>query len=195
MIRRTDNESFTTKAARLARHLARHPSSLPRWVRDRLTPGDPIARGLPWFSWAAIRWLDRWLQPSFTVHELGGGGSTLWFAQRVARVVTLESDARWLARLEGEIPHNVTLVHGASPSALPAEHADLIVIDSDLALRTGHVQWALRQRNAAVIVDDSWRYREFLPLDVTFFVGVGPCRLGVTETALYVPTAHHQMTP
>lgn len=192
MLRRSFNESFATKATRLAQHLARHPASVPRWLRDRASGSDPMARRLPWFSWGAIRWLERWLQPSFIVHELGGGGSTLWFAERVARVVTLESDERWLARLDGAVPQNVRLLYGSSPRLLPDEQPNLIVVDSDLNLRTGHLQWALRRR-APVLIDDSWMFRDLLPSGVILFPGVGPCRLGVTETAVYLP--HGQATP
>jgi len=183
MLQKSESETVLGKAARLAGYLSTHPAAVPRWLSDRLASGDPMTRRLPWFSWPAIRWLDRWLQPAFTVFEIGGGGSTLWFADRVKRVVTLDADPAWLSRLRACAPANVELIHGSTPGQLAPGRPDLLVIDGPDGLRAAALRWAM-DRSLNALLDDSWRYRESLPPTAKLFPGIGPCRLGITETAI-----------
>ncbi len=68
-------------------------------------------RPVPWFTYGAIDFIDYQIPPSVRVLELGGGGSTLFWLQKGATVVTIESDVNWLTVLEREIgtPPNVDL--------------------------------------------------------------------------------------
>ena len=47
---------------------------------------------VPWITYPALRVLPQLLRPSFRVLEYGAGGSSLWFATRVAQVVSVEHD-------------------------------------------------------------------------------------------------------
>lgn len=51
-----------------------------------------LSDALPWYTWDCVHWLEEWLKPDMQVWEWGSGGSTLFFAQRVARVVSVEHD-------------------------------------------------------------------------------------------------------
>lgn len=51
-------------------------------------------------TYAAIDWLDQVVRPDARVLEVGGGGSTVWWAARGASVVTLESSPAWAARIQ-----------------------------------------------------------------------------------------------
>lgn len=53
-----------------------------------------------WVTFPAIDLLRRTLRPTDRVFEYGGGGSSLFWLDRVAEVVTVEHDARWFAELE-----------------------------------------------------------------------------------------------
>jgi hypothetical protein len=70
---------------------------------------DRIRRPIPWFSYSAILFLEERLSRDMHVFEYGAGNSTLWFAQRVGKVVSLEADADWYERLKGVAPPNVDL--------------------------------------------------------------------------------------
>lgn len=77
------------------KHAPRSARFLPSWFRS-LRPGHgPLQDGLPWMSFAAIRWLEGYLGPTTSVFEYGMGGSTLFLARRVRRLVSVESDPRW----------------------------------------------------------------------------------------------------
>ncbi len=76
--------------------LVRHPQELPyawRWLQSMLPGHTPLGDRVPWITFRAMDWLDAYLKPEMTVFEYGAGGSTLWFANRVARVVSVEHDA------------------------------------------------------------------------------------------------------
>jgi len=47
----------------------------------------------------AIEFLGQWLRPTDLLVEFGSGRSTVWFAERVGRVVSIEHDRAWHARV------------------------------------------------------------------------------------------------
>jgi tRNA/tmRNA/rRNA uracil-C5-methylase (TrmA/RlmC/RlmD family) len=103
--------------------------------------GDP----LPWLTYPAIAWLERYVQPSHSVFEYGAGHSTLWFAKHAAKVYSVENNARWVARLKKSLPSNAELTlaeadageygtattssYVQSITGFPDEHFDIILID------------------------------------------------------------------
>ncbi len=77
---------------------------LPFWLWTRYVPGrSPLRDGLPWMTFSAIHWLKAHIKPNFRVFEWGSGGSTLFFSQRVASVVSVEHDAQWYAHVKTEL--------------------------------------------------------------------------------------------
>lgn len=69
--------------------------------------GDPV----PWITYPAVELLARRVRPGSTVFEYGAGMSTLWWADRVRRVVAIEHDLAWCERLRERLPANVELLH------------------------------------------------------------------------------------
>ncbi len=53
----------------------------------------------PWLTREAIGLLDKYLTKDMHVLEFGAGGSSIWFAQRTATVVSIESDVVWYVRI------------------------------------------------------------------------------------------------
>lgn len=49
----------------------------------------------PWISAKARDWLDSFLKPNMIVFEYGSGGSTLFFARRVKKVISVEYQLLW----------------------------------------------------------------------------------------------------
>lgn len=58
---------------------------------------------VPWLGYRAIRRLRRLIRPDWAVVEFGSGMSTLWFAGRAGRVVSVEDNADWHAKVRGQI--------------------------------------------------------------------------------------------
>lgn len=67
----------------------------PAW-KASLAPGhNSMADERPWITFAAAAFIESRLSPSARVFEWGSGGSSLFFARRVAAVVSVEHDAPW----------------------------------------------------------------------------------------------------
>ena len=106
-------------------------------------PGAPgELRSTPWLHPAAVAYIEMLLEPKFRVLEHGGGGSTLWFSDRVAEVVTHEHDDEYLLALSKVVPDNVSLrrdkPHGHD---LEPHSFDLMLIDGT---RDNRVPWAMQ---------------------------------------------------
>lgn len=96
----------------------------PRWRAALRSGTTTIQDRLPWLSFPAIDLLQRSLKITDKVFEFGGGGSTLFFMDRVAEVVTVEHDGAWFEilkeHLEAEKDATWTGVH------IPPEDGDLV---------------------------------------------------------------------
>lgn len=109
------------------------PRALASAARLKLTGTRPR---LPWICYDAIAALDAVLKPDMRVLEYGSGMSTLWFADRVASVISVDDSADWIAFQRKGMKErgitNVELVHAADEAAYthPAEGKfDFILID------------------------------------------------------------------
>lgn len=125
-------------AAQVGALLAARPSEakrIPMWLRERRRP--TVESRLPWLPFEVIRRMDRVLTPASRVFEYGGGGSTLWFAQRAGEVVTVEHDRTWFDLLDARCASltNVRLLHEPEPKSAGYTAAavggewDLVVVD------------------------------------------------------------------
>lgn len=184
---------------------------LPVRFAQRLTRARPVE---PWLSPSAIRALDRLAHSNARVVEVGAGQSTIWLANRVVEVVSLEPDSAWVAELSqtlaAEQITNVGLEHVQLDDlvdridALPADSFDIVVIDTgdDQDPRRGRVRFARHAREkvrpgGVLILDNSDRhgYRDMDDLmqgwEHRRYVGYTIRPLTLIETTFYrrqVPT-------
>jgi predicted O-methyltransferase YrrM len=84
---------------------------------------------VPWLHPSATAYLESLLRPDMRVLEHGAGGSTLWFAERVKKVVTFEHDQRWIDKIMALAPVNVTVYIDYYTSILKVPTYDLFFID------------------------------------------------------------------
>ena len=61
----------------------------------------------PWLSPEATAYLESILTPNMDVIEHGSGGSTLFMAARVKRVMAIENNPAWLETVKAKAPDNV----------------------------------------------------------------------------------------
>jgi predicted O-methyltransferase YrrM len=57
----------------------------------------------PWITATAVQILDSWLKESDTGVEFGSGRSTIWFAQRVSHLLSVENNREWYERINSEL--------------------------------------------------------------------------------------------
>jgi len=92
-----------------AKFTARRVRSSPfysEWMRSLEEGRTPLSDQIPWITFAAREFLVKNLRPTFTVFEYGSGGSTLFFAQRVKEVVTVEHDPDWHGQVQVALREN-----------------------------------------------------------------------------------------
>ncbi|NJK68543.1 MAG: class I SAM-dependent methyltransferase [Microcoleus sp. CSU_2_2] len=206
--------TITSKLGRLAGSFATHPEYIPRYLRDRAPDrSSPLEIELPWISYGAIDFLDGYLKPDMTVYEYGSGGSTLFFASRVAKVTSTEHQELWCdrvrAKLQASSANNVNLQLvecdlSQTPDFENSPYAQSIRdIEADVILIDGLEDWSkynLRpicfaiaqtriKKGGIIILDDSWRYthlrQQNSAVRVQVFESPGPARPGVTSTDVY----------
>jgi len=73
------------------------------WLASILRKQDVRPEARPWITFAAARFLSGILTSQSRVFEFGVGGSTLYFAQRVGELVTVEHDQEWLERTASKL--------------------------------------------------------------------------------------------
>lgn len=198
----------------IATALARRPQDIRRYASQGFRRLAPLDLGVPWFSFAAIDALDTLLRPDWTVAEYGSGGSTVFYAPRVARVVAAEHDPDWASRviaeaarrgvdnvevrnLEAVFSTGEALVASPFGRAFDDMAPDVVVIDcwtdgsghDDLRPALfRHVEQSVQP--AVIVVDDSYRYPELRAQtrarEVMVCRGVGPGRRRVTCTDIHV---------
>src|SRR5947209_17002794 len=92
--------SIPRKIGRLTADLLRHPRYISRCLSHNPLHGkSPLDWEIPWFSYAAIDFLESFLQPQMVAFEYGSGGSTLFLAKRVKYVYSVEDNPEWFERV------------------------------------------------------------------------------------------------
>jgi hypothetical protein len=105
------------------------------------TPLDSDGAPCPWYTYPALDYLKQLDFSEKTVFEYGCGHSTLFWAARAARVVSVEHDRGWYERLDSKVPGNCTPVYEAESDAYAAtidryDPFDVVVVDGLVTGRT-----------------------------------------------------------
>ncbi len=159
---------------------------------------------LPWVTYSMIAFLEPLLRRDLSVFEFGCGNSTLWWAARVGRVVSVEHDAEWRMKIAPTLPpnaelHHVELIRDGAYCRKAAEYPasfDLISIDgrdrvncaknSLSALRPGGViLWDNSEREEYIPGTEFLKAQGFRRID---FWGMGPINLGQSCTSIFYRT-------
>ena len=78
-------------------------------------------RPLPWFTYAAIDFLERTLTPDLAMFEYGGGQSTRYWADRLAHVHSVDHDPAFVEMVRRDLPANARFDLVEEGAALPAD--------------------------------------------------------------------------
>jgi predicted O-methyltransferase YrrM len=173
--------STARELARLAASLTSRPRDIGRYISQSIgSRRTPLQMGLPWISWAAIDRLSEIVSANHRVVEFGGGGSTVWFAERAASVLCIESSDkrahiiaeelrdRSLENVKVEL-HRYPLDDAAAYSAsscsarIQGGQYDVIMIDGyEENIQYRPIAFSVAEHSVkpggVIVVDDSWRY-------------------------------------
>lgn len=123
--------------------------------------GDPI----PWVTYSFIDFIKGRLNKNLVVFEYGSGSSTLFYADHVRRVVSVEHDEEWYKKIVGSKPGNTEMIYTqlstdgeyARKAAMLNEKFDIIIVDGrDRVNCCKHSLSALTEKGV-IVLDDSER--------------------------------------
>jgi SAM-dependent methyltransferase len=143
----------------------------PRYIFDRLGLMVYQRRrpSTPWLGHEMVRILENWLLPDDRGFEWGSGRSTIWFAERVGSLVSVEHNPDWYrlvnARLKIKGLKNVEyhlcedeLEYRRVASQYPSESFDFILVDGLARDECALAAISLVKPGGIVVVDDCNRY-------------------------------------
>jgi hypothetical protein len=158
---------------------------------------DRAGNPLPWYTYPAIEFLQQLDFSERTVFEYGSGMSTLFWAARAARVVSVEDDEQWFRQVKSLAPSNVELIFEpdlagfADTIRRPGERYDVIVVDGPARGRTrlkcSHAAVDHLREGGLVILDNS----DWLPESSRFLRNSGLLEVDMTG---FAPICAHVQT-
>ena len=127
-------------------------------------PVDAELKPIPWFTYSAIDFLKDKLNSNLNILEFGSGNSTLFFAERVKKVISFEHNKDWHQKILKKIPANAELAITSSLTARDylkplAEELRFDVIIVDGLFRNECITGSLEHlsETGVIILDDSER--------------------------------------
>ena len=69
--------------------------------------GEPI----PWCTYPFIKFIEERLKKDFDVFEYGCGNSTLWYANKVKSITSVEHDLDWYNKVSKILPENAKVIY------------------------------------------------------------------------------------
>ncbi|GEM_PF-2534131 len=99
-------------------------------------PVNQETQPIPWYTYPAIEFIEDKIDNNFRIFEYGSGNSSLWWAQRVAKVISIESDGNWFEYIKGNMPSNVEInlieddfKYASSINSYEDHYFDVIIVD------------------------------------------------------------------
>jgi len=65
---------------------------------------------IPWFTYPSIEFLKDRLNKNLSVLEYGSGNSSIWFADRVGTITSIEHDKKWFNKIKSVLPNNAKII-------------------------------------------------------------------------------------
>lgn len=161
-------------------------------------PLDAASMPLPWYTYPAIEYLSQFDFAGWTVFEFGGGNSSLFWAGRAARVVTVENDASWFERLQRRSAPNQRMLLRQERAAYVAalaeqsERFDIVAIDGEWRHACARAAVGCVRERGMIILDNSDKFpgvadflrgQDFFEID---FSGFGPVNNYTWTTSMFV---------
>jgi len=193
-------------------YLLKRPQDLIYYlIYGPLCQKTPLELGMPWWSFGAVREVEKIILKDMRIFEFGSGGSSIFLAERAGSVISVEDEESWAQAVRTEAQkrrvQNLEIQHhpfdffacrefegSAYLNSLKDGPYDLIVVDG----KEEGVQvrdqcfWRAEKfirKGGVIVVDDSYRYPQIKNNNKASrwkaFKGTGYCRAGVTETSLF----------
>jgi precorrin-6B methylase 2 len=84
---------------RTARDIVRF---FPQWWQYLKPQRNSVSDKYPWLTFGAIKFIEKIVRSDMQVFEYGSGGSTLFWSERVNKVVSIEHNKEWYEKMVNE---------------------------------------------------------------------------------------------
>lgn len=126
---------------------------------------DVNNRPIPWVTYAFIDFIKIRLHKDLSIFEYGSGNSTLFYAQKVARVVSVEHDKAWFEKIVKQKAPNAEMIFTAltpngeysKKAKLLGERFDVIIVDGRDRVNCCKHSVAALSDIGVLVLDDSER--------------------------------------
>lgn len=139
------------------------------WMKslENMTPMNTNGQPIPWMNYTIIQFLDERLDKKLKLFEFGSGYSTLYYANKVSSVVSVEYDLNWFNELQPKLPANAKIIFKENDSDgeyCRAIHSldslfDVIVVDGRDRVNCVLQSIKALTSEGVIILDDSHRER------------------------------------
>ncbi len=71
---------------------------------------DKNGQPIPWCTYPFIKFIEPRLRKNFIAFEFGCGNSTLWYAERIKSIKSVEHNKSWYEKMNKKVPTNSTII-------------------------------------------------------------------------------------
>lgn len=126
---------------------------------------DKSGNPLPWFSYPAIDFLSQLDYSDKDIFEYGCGFSTLYWSSRAKTVLSIESDEKWIEKIQSQASSNCRIIHSSldveeySGQISSFQQFSVIIVDGYIKTRVACCEKALKHLKPGgfIILDNSDR--------------------------------------
>ena len=128
-------------------------------------PIDKDDNPLPWVTYSFIDFISDRLNKAMDVFEFGSGNSTLWYADKVSTVTSVEHDNTWFEKIKENMPGDVhiyykELIYDGEYSKFTNtldKKFDIVIVDGRDRVNCIKNSINSIKENGVIILDDSER--------------------------------------
>ena len=128
------------------------------------TPIDKEKKPIPWTTYSYIEFIKSYLKSNMTLFEYGSGNSTLFYADYVRQLISVEHDNKWYSKIKSLIPGHCNLIFSdvtseeyICPDELKNNKFDVIIIDGRRRNECIVKSEPSLKDNGIMVLDDSER--------------------------------------
>ena len=130
-------------------------------------PIDQNGNPIPWMNYCVVKILQERLTKDLNLFEFGSGYSTLFYAEKVRAVTSVEYDEKWLHIIKSQVPDNVRLilqakdVDGEYCRVISAnkDKYDVVIVDGRDRVNCMKQSMSAVSARGVILLDDSQRER------------------------------------
>jgi hypothetical protein len=159
---------------------------------------DRELKPIPWLTYSFIHFLEPRLKGDFRVFEYGSGNSTLWFADRVQEIISVEHNPVWHNMVCSQLPQNAKTYLKTSEKDYVAEISKhgkfkIVVIDGIIRRRCALASLEALEPDGVIVWDDSNRVEALETRNelqrsgyrVLDFYGISPISFDSKQTSVF----------